>query len=64
MAANLAGPALKPPANVTPNLTNPPNNNTLVAAVSIVCLVVVTLVVLIRCYTRYAMRIFLVEDCE
>lgn len=61
---NLDGPALAPPAGVTPNLVNPANDNDLVGGVAIFCLVVVTIMVLMRCYTRYEMKRFLIEDCE
>lgn len=62
--ADLNGPALTPPPGTAPNLVDPPNNNDLVGGVSIFCLVIVTILVLLRCYTRYEKRSFLVEDCE
>ncbi|RYP81173.1 hypothetical protein DL769_002121 [Monosporascus sp. CRB-8-3] len=48
----LEGPAITSPAGITPNLDNPPNKNSLVHAVSIACLVVTSIFVLLRVYSR------------
>lgn len=58
------GPALTPPPGIAPNFVNPPNENDLVRGVTIFCMVIVTILVLLRCYTRYEMKRFLAEDCE
>lgn len=61
---DLNGPALTPPPGVTPILDHPPNNNSLASAINSVSLIVVTLLVLARCYLRLATRTIFIEDCE
>ncbi|KAI2470041.1 hypothetical protein F4781DRAFT_430777 [Annulohypoxylon bovei var. microspora] len=48
----LNGPALSPPANIVPNLDNPPNGNTLALVVITFCLSIVILAVLLRAYVK------------
>jgi hypothetical protein len=48
----LEGPAIRPPHNVTPNLTNPPNRRELGWIVTILCSALSALSVAIRLYSR------------
>ncbi|KAI1207046.1 uncharacterized protein F4807DRAFT_212163 [Annulohypoxylon truncatum] len=50
--AALNGPALAPPAGVTPNFDNPPNSNGLAYGVIAACVSVATICLLIRGYAR------------
>ncbi|KAI0121425.1 hypothetical protein F4776DRAFT_630805 [Hypoxylon sp. NC0597] len=50
--ALLNGPALSPPPGVIPQLDNPPSNRATAISVPIVCLVVSTLAMAMRLYTR------------
>ncbi|KAI0843734.1 hypothetical protein F5Y06DRAFT_10101 [Hypoxylon sp. FL0890] len=50
--ALLNGPALSPPTGVTPQLDNPPNCEAAAKAVPIICLLVSTLAMAMRLYTR------------
>lgn len=52
LAALLATPALPPPDGVTPNFDNPPNQNALAWVVTTLCMVVSTLCVCLRVFTR------------
>ncbi|KAI1461668.1 hypothetical protein F4805DRAFT_453552 [Annulohypoxylon moriforme] len=59
----LNGAALPPPENVTPNLENPPNGNTLTWVVLSVCFALVTLAVLLRAYVKiFVFRKLYLED--
>ncbi|KAH8890387.1 hypothetical protein GQ53DRAFT_588381, partial [Thozetella sp. PMI_491] len=59
----LDGPALAPPPGVTPNLVDPSNGNSLALVVAILCLSIVTLLVLVRAYSRaFGLRRFRPED--
>ncbi|KAI1321107.1 hypothetical protein F5Y16DRAFT_74251 [Xylariaceae sp. FL0255] len=50
--ATLKGPALTPPTGVTPDLANPPNENTLGLAAILVCLSIASLAVILRAGSR------------
>jgi hypothetical protein len=52
MAAFLNGPALAPPPGVVPNFVDPPNNNPLCFAVSILSITLATVMVLVRLYSK------------
>jgi len=52
LAKILAAPALSPPAGVTPEFENPPNQNVLAWFVTTFCMVVATLCLLLRAYVR------------
>lgn len=52
LEALLAAPALAPPAGVTPDFDNPPNQNGLAFAVTTFCMVVATICLAIRAYSR------------
>ncbi|KAI0437440.1 hypothetical protein F4803DRAFT_555988 [Xylaria telfairii] len=61
--ALLDSPALKAPEGIMPNLTNPPNYNTLSYAVTIVAFTIATVFFLIRAYSRLIMsKIVHIED--
>ncbi|KAJ5704232.1 hypothetical protein N7493_011370 [Penicillium malachiteum] len=47
---NLSGPALAPPAGVTSNFDNPPNNNPLAIGVFAKCASVATICILLKAY--------------
>lgn len=58
-------PALQPPEGVVSNLVDPPNRNALVMTVTILCLVITTILVFIRAWSRLVvMKIVRIEDCE
>lgn len=48
----LEGPALAPPAGVTPNFENPPNLNTASYSMAVVAIALPTIVVVLRLYTK------------
>ena len=52
LEALLAAPALPPPEGVTPNFDSPPNRNGLAWFVTTLCIVVTTLCLLLRAYSR------------
>ena len=52
LAIILNGPALKPPPGLTSNLVNPPNNRVITHVTFSISLVLSTLAVLIRLYTK------------
>ncbi|KAI1088515.1 hypothetical protein F5B19DRAFT_471047 [Rostrohypoxylon terebratum] len=56
LASKLDGPATQPPAGVTPNFEDPSNQNSLVRAVLILVLVITSLCVLIRVYSRLILK--------
>ncbi|KAI0010007.1 hypothetical protein F4779DRAFT_579574 [Xylariaceae sp. FL0662B] len=57
------GPALEPPGDIVPELDNPPHNNDLAIAVTILCLSISVILVLIRVYSRvFVMKHVRVED--
>ncbi|KAI0890639.1 uncharacterized protein GGS22DRAFT_16406 [Annulohypoxylon maeteangense] len=59
----LNGVAVPPPANIVPNLNNPPNSNTLARAVIIGCLCIVTIAILLRAYVKiFVLRKLYLED--
>ncbi|KAI0975978.1 hypothetical protein F4678DRAFT_209515 [Xylaria arbuscula] len=53
LAIALLQPALSPPANVTPNFENPPNQNGLAHFIIAFCLSISTIFFLIRVYVRF-----------
>lgn len=58
------GPALAPPAGVTPNFKNPPNRNGEALAVVTLCLVCSTVVALGRAYSRiFISKKVELQDC-
>lgn len=63
--AILNGPALVPPAGVTPNLDNPPNRNAISLAVTTVCLSVSTVAFVLAAYAKLGVikKVHL-EDCR
>lgn len=50
--ALLDAPAMQPPAGVTPNFDNPPNQNMLAWFVTTFCMVISTICLLVRLYSR------------
>ncbi|KAI1101333.1 hypothetical protein F4804DRAFT_316239 [Jackrogersella minutella] len=58
----LDGPATKPPTGVTSNFDNPSNQNSLVRAVLILVLVITSLCVVIRVYSRIILKRFKITD--
>jgi hypothetical protein len=65
LEALLNGPALKPPPGVVPQLDNPPAYRTASTALPVVCLVVATLGLAMRLYTRIrVLRQVNLADCE
>ncbi|KAI0553650.1 hypothetical protein F4679DRAFT_430267 [Xylaria curta] len=50
------GPSIAPPPGLMPNFDNPPNLNNLVRAVLIVILVITSIVVFLRVYSRVVLR--------
>jgi hypothetical protein len=63
--ANLDMPALAPPPGVVPNFVDPPTNRTAIFGVFVTCLVIMTLAVAIRMYTKiFMLKKLAVEDCE
>jgi uncharacterized membrane protein (DUF485 family) len=52
LAELLAAPALPPPAGITPEFENPPNQNHLAWFVTTICMVVATLCLLLRAYVK------------
>jgi hypothetical protein len=64
-AVILAGPALKPPENVIPNLENPPNQNEVGRAALIICLSAGSIATLLRVYSRaFIVKFVRVEDSK
>lgn len=51
--ALLAEPALTPPAGVTPDFENPPNQNSLAWGVTTACMVIATICLFLRVYARF-----------
>ena len=61
----LNGPAAKPPVGVVPNFVDPTNLDTAVITVLSVCLIIGTLAVLIRTYTKLMLiKSIAYEDCK
>lgn len=61
---NLDGPALDPPDGVVPILDEPPNQNAMVITVTIFCMVLITIVYLIRTIHKiFVIRNLVFEDC-
>lgn len=52
VAKLLAQPALSPPSGVTPGFDNPPNTNGLAWFVTTFCMVIATLCIFLRLYSR------------
>jgi hypothetical protein len=52
IAALLASPALAPPESVTPEFDSPPNQNSLAWFVTTFCMVVATICLFLRAYTK------------
>ena len=64
-AVFLNGPAGIPPKGMTPNFEDPPNHDSLVISTVTVCLVLTTLAIMIRIYTKaFLIRSIKYEDCE
>lgn len=65
LQALLDGPALPPPPGIIPQLDHPPNLRTTGNAVQIVCLVLATLALCMRLYTKAAIiRQIVLADCK
>ncbi|KAL9074822.1 MAG: hypothetical protein Q9161_001960 [Pseudevernia consocians] len=65
LQAVLNGPAAPPPAGVTPNFNDPPNLNRAVAAVLTLCILLPTVAVLLRLYTKkFLIQSWAYEDYE
>lgn len=62
LASKLDGPATQPPTGITPNFDNPSNQNSLVRAVLILVLVITSLCVLIRVYSRIILKRIKIVD--
>lgn len=63
--ALLNGAALAPPAGITSNFDNPPNNNGLAHGVIAACVAVATICILIRAYARLVLfKGVKLEDCK
>ncbi|KAI1451510.1 hypothetical protein F4805DRAFT_451206 [Annulohypoxylon moriforme] len=62
LASKLDGPATQPPAGVTPNFDDPSNQNGLVRAVLILVLVITSICVLIRVYSRVILKRIKITD--
>ena len=61
----LNGPAAKPPLGVVPNFVDPTSMNTTSISVISICLIVGTLAVLIRSYTKLLLiKSIAYEDCK
>ena len=64
LEALLNGPALAPPAGVIPQLEHPPSLQKAANAVPILCLVLTTLAILMRMYTKIrVIHEVLLADC-
>lgn len=60
----LDSPALVPPGGVKPNFVNPPNLNTVFYVTILSCLVLPTVVLAVRLYTKACIiRKVVLEDC-
>ncbi|KAI0886537.1 uncharacterized protein GGS22DRAFT_158110 [Annulohypoxylon maeteangense] len=59
---NLDGPAIQPPTGITPNFDNPPNKNNLVRVVLILFIVITSVSVLIRMYSRIMLKKVKITD--
>ena len=65
LQAFLDGPALPPPPGVIPQLDHPPNLRTTGIAAQVVCLVLATLALCMRLYTKAAIiRQIVLADCK
>lgn len=63
--ALLNGPAVEPPAGVTPNFVDPPNREATIFPIMALCLTIATLAVLVRLYSKlFLLRSVAYEDCE
>jgi hypothetical protein len=63
--SNLDMPALAPPPGVVPNFIDPPTNRAAIFVVFVTCLVIMTLAVAIRMYTKiFMLKKLAIEDCE
>lgn len=61
----LNGPAGKPPPGIRPNFVDPPSLNAISTAMNIFEMILVTLVVFMRMYTKlYITRSTCYEDCK
>ncbi|KAI2473712.1 hypothetical protein F4781DRAFT_438336 [Annulohypoxylon bovei var. microspora] len=61
--AYLDGPALEPPSGVQPNFINPPNHDGVMIGVVTMCLILATIVVFIRTYSKlFVEKKFRLED--
>lgn len=60
----LNGPAMAPPSGVIPNFVDPPNIEHVIILVLVLCVVLQTLALLMRIYTKvFIIRKMAVEDC-
>ena len=65
MEALLNGPAGTPPAGIQPNFDHPANLNTVIYVTKTIALILATLAVFIRIYTRhFLLRSMGYDDCE
>lgn len=59
------GPALAPPEGTIPNLADPPNRNGMAIAIAVICLLLGTIVGILRVFSRLCVsRKLHLEDCE
>ncbi|ROW12542.1 hypothetical protein VMCG_00505 [Cytospora schulzeri] len=61
-ALNLSGPSLQPPAGVQPQLDNPPNRNDVAVPVIVTCIVVSSVLILVRIYSKLISKEFHLRD--
>ena len=60
----LNGPALPPPPGVTPNFVNPANLDKLTIAIFTLCMILATLTVILRMWTKICIiRQTSIDDC-
>ena len=61
----LEGPAMSPPAGVIPDFDHAPNLDIYVTVTTTLCVIVATLAVLLRMYTKvFILRVLAWEDCR
>lgn len=61
----LDGPAMKPPLGIKPNFTDPPNFRTAMLVVEVIFLVIPTLAIFMRLYTKARInRNVTLDDCK
>ncbi|KAK7918070.1 hypothetical protein PG985_009944 [Apiospora marii] len=61
----LNAPAMDPPPGEVQDLDNPPNKNDVVVAVYTVCLVIVSIFVALRLYSKFViLKMARIQDCK